>query len=206
MTNEEFIESIRLQGEEWRDVVGYEGIYKISSFGRIMSMSRIVKYSTYTKCTFPCLMSQHRKENGYFTIVLKGNGKRKWFSVHRLVAEAFIPNPNGYPCVDHKNDNPLDNRASNLQWCTHEFNNSKEHHRLAESLSKRGKRLPSIQKPIVQLSKNGDFVRIYPSMTDADREGFQHSAIHRVIHNKLNSHRGFKWMYLSDYEKSLVNQ
>lgn len=206
MTNEEFIESIRLEGEEWRDVVGWEGYYIVSSYGRVASLGRYVKYYTYTKWLDPCLKQQQMWKNGYFAVTFKKNGKKICASVHRLVAIAFIPNPNNYPCIDHINDNKIDNRACNLQWCTHKINNSKEHHSIAESLSKKGKRLPSIQKPIVQLSTSGNLVRVYPSMRDADLNGFQHSAIHRVIHNKLKTHRGFKWMYLSDYEKSLVNQ
>jgi len=206
MTNEEFIESIRLQGEEWRDVVGYEGCYMVSNLGRILSLGRYVRLYAYTKMIEPCLIQQHLGRNGYFSVTLKKNGEKKCISVHRLVAISFIPNPNNYPCVDHINDNKTDNQSYNLQWCTHKFNNSKEHHRLSESLSQRGKILTSIRKPIVQLSTNGDIIQIFPSMTDADLKGFQHSAINRVIHNKLKTHRGFKWMYLSDYEKSLVNQ
>lgn len=177
----------------------------VSSYGRILSLGRFVRYHTYTKMMEPCIKQQHRERNGYFSVTFKRNGEKKCISVHRLVAIAFVPNPNNYPCIDHINDNKIDNRAFNLQWCTHKFNNSKEHHRLAESLSQKGKILTSIRKPIVQLRTNGDLVRIFPSMTDADLYGFQHSAIHRVIHNKLKTHRGFKWMYLSDYE-SLVNQ
>ena len=202
MTNEEFIESVKLEGEEWRNVVGWEGYYMVSSYGRVASFGRYVKYYSYTKWLDPCLKQQRMWKNGYFSVTLKKNGKKICASVHRLVAIAFIPNPNNYPCIDHINDNQIDNRASNLQWCTHKMNNSKEHHRITESLSKKGKRLPSIQKPIVQLSTSGKLVRVYPSMTDADINGFQHSVIHRVIHNKLKTHRGFIWMYLSDYKKS----
>lgn len=205
MTNEEFIESIKLDNEEWRDVVGYEGLYMVSSHGRILSLGRLVRYHTYTKMIEPCIKQQQKGRNGYFSVTFKRNGEKKCISVHRLVAIAFVPNPNNYPCIDHINDNKIDNRAFNLQWCTHKFNNSKEHHRIAESLSQKGKILSSIRKPIVQLSTNGDLVQIFPSMTDADLNGFKHSAIHRVIHNKLKTHRGFKWMYLSDYE-NLVNQ
>lgn len=206
MTNEEFIKSIALEGEEWRDVVGYEGCYMVSSLGRILSLGRPIRYYAYTKMLPPSLMSQRKWNSGYLSVTLKKNGKRECLSVHRMVAIAFVPNPNDYPCIDHRNDDKSDNRASNLQWCTHEFNNSKEHHRRASSVSRKGKPIPSIQTPIVQLSTNGDLVRVFPSMTDADNNGFQHSAIHRVIHNKLKTHRGFKWMYLSDYEKLLSNQ
>lgn len=203
MTNEEFIESIRLNNEEWRDVVGYEGYYMVSSYGRVISLSRYVEWNNYAKWTEPHLMYQYRKQKGYFTTVFKRNGVKKCVSIHRVVAAAFVPNPNNFPCIDHINDNPLDNRACNLQWCTHKMNNSKEHHRVSASKAMKGTISPK-RKPVVRLSLNGELLQTYQSMTHPEQEGYSHSAIHQVIHNKANAHRGFKWMYLEDY-LALVN-
>lgn len=204
MTNEGFINSIKLENEEWRDVVGYEGCYMVSSYGRVISLSRYVERFNYAKWTEPILMHQHRKQKGYFTIVFKRNGVKKCYSVHRVVAAAFVPNPNNYPCIDHINDNPLDNRACNLQWCTHKMNNSKEHHRISASKAMRGTVSPN-RRPVARLSLDWVLLQIYPSMTHAEQEGYSHSAIHKAIHNKSKTHGGCKWMYLEEYE-NLVNK
>ena len=210
MTNEEFIKSITLDGEEWRDVVGYEGFYMVSSLGRIASLARYVKRkhrvgvdSNYT--TKPHLSKTFfSKKSPYERIVLyvKRPDRRL---VHRIVAETFLPNPNNYPEVDHINDNPRDNRACNLQWCTSRMNSSKESHRKAISVGLLG-HVASNRTPVACLTLDGDLVKTYPSIKNAESEGYSHSAIHAVANNKRKSHGGYKWMYLSDYEKSLVNQ
>lgn len=209
MTNEEFFKRISLDGEEWRDVVGYKGYYKVSNLGRIASLARYVKRkhrvgvdSNYT--TKPHLIKTFfSKKSPYERIVLyvKKPDRRL---VHRIVAEAFSPNPNKYPEVDHINDNPRDNRACNLQWCTPKMNSSKESHRKAISVGLLG-HVASNRTPIACLTLDGDLVKTYPSMKNAELEGYSHSAIYAVANNKRKSHGGYKWMYLSDYE-SLVNQ
>lgn len=209
MTNEEFFKRISLDEEEWRDVVGYKGYYKVSNLGRIASLARYVKRkhrvgvdSNYT--TKPHLIKTFfSKKSPYERIVLyvKKPDRRL---VHRIVAEAFSPNPNKYPEVDHINDNPRDNRACNLQWCTPKMNSSKESHRKAISVGLLG-HVASNRTPIACLTLDGDLVKTYPSMKNAELEGYSHSAIYAVANNKRKSHGGYKWMYLSDYE-SLVNQ
>lgn len=209
MTNEEFFKSISLDGEEWRNVVGYKGYYKVSNLGRIASLARYVKRkhrvgvdSNYT--TKPHLIKTFfSKKSPYERIVLyvKRPDRRL---VHRIVAEAFLPNPNKYPEVDHINDNPRDNRACNLQWCTPKMNSSKESHKKAISVGLLG-HVASNMTPVACLTLDGDLVKIYPSMKNAELEGYSHSAICSVANNKRKSHGGYKWMYLSDYE-SLVNQ
>lgn len=87
---------------QWRDVVGYEGRYEVSAMGHVRK-----------KTGEP--VGQWRK-NGYMQVRL--SGPRALLRVHRLVAEAFVPNPEGYPVVNHLNHNPHDNRAVNLEWCT----------------------------------------------------------------------------------------
>ena len=210
MTNEEFIESIRLEGEEWRDVVGYEGDYMVSNLGRIVVLSRIVyrtrkdgvkvRYNMkpHLSSTYISPSSPYRK-----TTFIK-DGKQDTQLIHRVIAMAFIPNPNNYPCVDHIDDNPSNSVASNLQWCTYKTNNSKEHHRIAASKSLLG--IPSNRRvAIVKLTTDGDFIQTYPSLCHAEHDGFSRTAIRNVIHGKYKTHKGFKWMCLSDYE-NLVNQ
>lgn len=209
MTNEEFIKSISLEGEEWRNVVGYEGIYMVSSLGRIISLARYVERrfkngvnSNYTTKPHLC-KTFFSKKSPYerFVLCYKKLDRRL---VHRIVAEAFLPNPNNWPEVDHINDNPKDNRACNLQWCTPKINSSKEHHRIAMSVQNVG-HAASNRIPIVQLSLDGSFIKTYPSMAHTELDGFHHSAVCYVVQGKRKSHKGYKWMYLSDYE-SLTNK
>lgn len=95
--------------EEWRDIKGYEGLYQVSNKGNV----RHIKFNRLLKPS---------KSGKYITAILSKNGKQIGKSVHRLVAETFIPNPNNYPCVNHKDENPHNNSIENLEWCTHSYN------------------------------------------------------------------------------------
>lgn len=99
-----------LPEEEWRDVVGYEGLYQVSNLGRVKS---IIKER---------IMAQHDNGNGYLTVSLSMKGKIKKEYIHRLVAEAFIPNPNDKPEVNHLNLKKNDNNIQNLEWNTKKEN------------------------------------------------------------------------------------
>lgn len=210
MTHEKFIESIRLEGEEWRDVVGYEGYYMVSNLGRIIVLGRLVKRKHRNGKDANYFMQPHlcstsiAPSTPYRRMTFVRNGKHETKLLHRIIAEAFLSNPCNLPCVDHIDDNPSNSIASNLQWCTHKTNNSKEHHRKASSKARRG--IPAHNRTaVVRLYTNGNLAEVYPSMAHAELDGFSHSAIHRVIHGKLKSHKGYKWMYLSDYQ-NLVNR
>lgn len=97
--------------EEWKDIVGYEGIYQISNLGNVKSINK------------NSIMKPSKLPKGYLQIGLTKNGKRKYTSIHRLVAKTFIPNPNNLPCVNHKDCNTSNNNISNLEWVTHKENN-----------------------------------------------------------------------------------
>ena len=115
MTNEEFIKSISLEGEIWKDVVGYEGKYWISSFGRILS------YHPMLKNPFR-IRKPYKDKLGYSKLSLYEDSKQSPRWIHRLVAQAFIPNPMNLNEVDHIDGNPSNNIASNLRWVTHREN------------------------------------------------------------------------------------
>lgn len=99
--------------ELWKDIKGFEGYYQISSYGRVKSFK---KYKN------GYILSNKNCKGKYFSLVLSANEKKKSTRIHRLVAEAFIPNPNNYPCVNHKDLNKQNNCIDNLEWCTYQYN------------------------------------------------------------------------------------
>ena len=105
--------------EEWRDIKGYEGYYQISNLGRVKSLPRDVGSN---RCKKETIMKTSIDKDGYEHLVLCKDGKQKHFRVNRLVAQAFIPNPNNYPVVNHKDENKTNNRVENLEWCTITYN------------------------------------------------------------------------------------
>lgn len=96
--------------EVLRDIKGYENIYKVSNYGRVYSIKR------------KKFLKLRKTQRGYIKVDLHKNGNAKTYRVHRLVAEAFIPNPNNYPEVNHKDENKENNHVNNLEWCTKEYN------------------------------------------------------------------------------------
>ena len=105
--------------EEWKAIQGYEGIYEVSNFGNVRSLPRYKRGNFDSKVFIEGKTIKQVKNNrGYYIVQLSKNNKVKNFSVHRLVAEAFIPNPNNFPQVNHKDEDKSNNRVSNLEWMT----------------------------------------------------------------------------------------
>jgi hypothetical protein len=105
--------------EEWRDIVGYEGLYQVSSCGRVRALERTVSRGKYGLHVHKSrIMSPLDHGNGYLYISLSKNNKRKNYYIHRLVAEAFIANPDNKPQVNHKDHNRSNNGVANLEWVT----------------------------------------------------------------------------------------
>ena len=100
--------------EIWKDIKGYEGSYQVSNLGRVKSLN-------YHRCGFERIL-EIDSSSQYETIMLYKNGSRTRFLIHRLVASAFIPNPNNYPVVNHIDEDKSNNRVDNLEWCTQQYN------------------------------------------------------------------------------------
>lgn len=109
--------------EIWKPVLGYEGLYEVSSYGRVKSVDRYVKacYEKY-RLHKGKVLSPAKDRYGYLSVVLSYNGKHKTITVHILVAQAFIPNPDDLPIINHKDEDKTNNRVENLEWCTAKYN------------------------------------------------------------------------------------
>ena len=204
MTNEEFIKSVSLPDEEWRDVVGYEGIYMVSSLGRIASMERKVQCGNIPKIIpFKIKSTRIRHTTPNYSresVSLSCNGNDKNFFVHRLVAEAFIPNPNNYPDIDHINGSPLCNSVSNLRWCNEKMNQNNPITKQRLSDAMKGRPCSNgLSKQVCQLS-NGNIIHIFNSSCETEKYGFYPSSVRACCRGKIKSHKGYKFMWLSDYE------
>lgn len=108
--------------EEWKDIEGYEGVYQVSNFGNVRSCDRVIKHSPKDYFQKGGKLKSALSKNGYPMVVLVVHNKRKTINVHRLVAQAFIPNPDNLPQVNHKDEDKTNNNVANLEWCTHKYN------------------------------------------------------------------------------------
>ena len=173
--------------EEWRDVVGYEGVYQVSNWGRVKRLGG-TPWRKYDRLLKPALVGA-----GYYQMRLCTECKKRYFYVHQLVAQAFIPNPNGYTEVNHIDENKLNNRVENLEWCDHHYNLNYGVHNAKLSLSATNNIKRS--KPVSQYTLDGQFVKTYPSMGEAQRNGFFTGAISNCCRGKQKQHSGYIWKY-----------
>ena len=188
--------------EIWKDIKGYEGLYQVSNLGRIRSLDRIVKSIYNSKRKMSGKILKPNVIGRYAIITLYDNdGKAKNRTIHRLVAQAFIPNPNNYPIVNHKDGNRLNNSVENLEWCT-QSHNVKESYRLGiekpnlTNLGKFGK-LNKKAKKIKQIDTNTNkTINYFYGVTEANRKtGINFRNIHLCLQKKRKSAGGYKWEY-----------
>lgn len=182
--------------EIWKTISNYEE-YEISNLGRVKRLSYYKNVCNGGKqhCNERVLKPQKRKR-GYLAVTLSKHGKIKSFLVHRLVAEAFVPNPNNYPQVNHKDENPTNNEATNLEWCNQYYNSNygTSKYRIAAKL-KNG----VLSKPVEQYYKNGTFITEYPSAIEASRTlGLSVSGIVLCCNKKYTHCGGYQWKYKND--------
>lgn len=178
--------------EEWRDIEGYESKYQVSSMGRVKSLD-------YNRTCKEKIMKPYKNTWGYLQVGLCKNNKIKRFLVHRLVAAAFIPNPENKPCIDHLNTIKDDNSVENLMWCTYKenSNNPISRNRLLDNspVVKFGKDNCN-SKPVYQYSLDGKLIRKWFSIIDVERElCFDKSAISRCCLCKQKTAYGYVWQY-----------
>ena len=148
------------------------------------------------------VLKPYKEKNGYLRIHLSKNNKQKWFLVHRLVAEAFIPNPENLPCVNHKDEDKTNNyvgrpetdfKDGNLEWCSYEYNiNYGTRNKRVSNKTKNGKK----SKTVLQLRMDGSLVRVWPSVMEIQRQlGYSQCSVSNCCLGKYHSSYGYKWCY-----------
>lgn len=182
-----------MSSEIWKDIEGYEGKYMISSLGNVLTLN--YKRTGKNKILKPVLLNM-----GYYVVGLCKNGKQKKHYIHRLIAQAFIPNPDNKPEIDHIDTNPLNNNINNLRWVTSKENSNNNFTK--QHCSEKRKTMIGVKHPkskkIVQLTQNGEFIKQWDSIMDVQRElNIQHSNIWKTINGIRNSAGGYKWQYAS---------
>lgn len=174
--------------EIWKDIPGYEGLYQVSNLGNINSLK---KYNVNTGIyeEREKILKKSYDKRGYQTITLINKTKRKTRTVHRIVAEAFIPNPNDLPQVNHKDEDKTNNCADNLEWCDNLYN---------YNYGTRIERVTAkLKKKVKQYSLNGILIAEYDGIRDAAKiNGFKASScISECCKGKRKTAYGYIWKY-----------
>lgn len=204
-----------MENEIWRNIEGYEGLYQVSNQGNVRSLN-------YKQTGMVQVLKPGKHTRGYLLVTLYKDGKAKGCKVHRLVAQAFLPNPDNLPQVNHKDENPSNNRVENLEFCTAKYNtnygsrnqrasesNRGKHHseetKRKMSEARRGKHHSEETKrkisetrsiPVAQYTKEGNLIAIYYEIMEAERQtGIYHSGIAKCCKGKRKSAGGFIWKY-----------
>lgn len=189
--------------EIWKNIYGYEGKYQVSNLGRIKSLSR-KRWNGFTYANKKeQILKPRLNQHGYLHVCLyDGNRNSKDVEIQRLVAQAFISNPNNLPCVNHKDENPQNNKVLNLEWCDYHYNNNYGNHNLKLSLTRQKKKYKSIaikngrkaSKAVAQFDLNGKQLHIFFSQSEAAREtNSMQDGISRCCNGKCKSHNGYLW-------------
>lgn len=174
--------------EIWKDIKGYEGLYQVSNLGRV---KRTMFKNCYVEKKQEKILKLKSDKDGYKQTTLFKNGKRMYFRVHRLVANAFLPNPNNYPIINHKDQNTSNNNVLNLEWCTFVYNNNYKN------------RNEKIRKKVNQYDLQGNFIKTWNSVRDAGIFAKVHPGnITRCCKCEIKSSGGYKWKY---YKQDVSN-
>lgn len=169
-----------LEGEEWKNIIGYEELYQVSNFGRVKSLN-------YNKTKKEKIMKFGKTKNGYLQVQLWKDGKGKFILVHRLVAIAFIPNPNGYKEINHVSEVKTENHVDNLEWCDRKYN--------INYGTWKEKQSNIHSKKVLQFDLLGNFIREWKSTLECKENGYSSGRISDCCNGKRNKHKNYIWRY-----------
>ena len=200
-----------MEKEIWRDVVGFEGLYQISNLGRIKSLPRLTNFGNRKKHIKEMFLSVAKGKRGYLVVVLTKQGRHYTRPIHRMIAEAFIPNPENYPYIDHIDTNKHNNAIFNLRWCTAKGNSNNP--LTKKLLSRKTKeqwdagvfndRNNIHYRKVGQYTKTGELVKVWDSIVLASEtlkiDSSSISAVCKGTNPKRHTVGGFVWKHIGGH-------
>ena len=185
--------------EKWKDIKGYEGLYQISNYGNLRGLDRYITENNTNKKRHikSKIIKPVVNNSGYHEVCLRNKNKeKKHHRIHRLVAEAFIPNPNNLPIINHKDKNKINNNVRNLEWCTYKYNNN--YKKTTKPCWYKGVK-------VNQYDKDMNYIKTYNSMYEIERKyNVTRTSIRYCCLGKNKTCRGYVWRY-ADEDKQKQN-
>lgn len=187
-------------GEVWKDIQGFEGLYKISNYGRVKSLCRAIpfinKNGIKSQINFKeKIKSQSDNGHGYCKVELCKNSKNTNKYVHILVAKAFIPNPLNLPSINHKDENKQNNYVANLEWCTQLYNNM---YGTAKERMKKTRLENGSNRAIDMYDMNGNLIKHYETAYHMERDGLSRRGVYNVCCGRAKSYKGCIFVFHGD--------
>ena len=181
--------------EEWKPVRNYEGLYEVSNLGRVKSLGRTVWNGRGCYKIPERILKAGTFKNGYLYVNLWKDGKMKHYTIHRLVGQAFVENPMGYTELNHRDENKLNNRADNLEYCSRSYNNTYNgrHKKVGKKIAEKQK------KAVFSVDRETGLIMFWESIKEASETlDIDHSSITKCCQGKMKSCGNHYWFYADD--------
>lgn len=195
--------------EIWCDISDYKGLYQVSTLGRVRSLDRVIYDQGRHWFQNGKILKASSQKSGYLFVTLSKAGKAKQYRVHRLVAQAFIPNPNGWPQVNHKDEDVTNNKVENLEWCTAKYNLNYGNHNqnVAKTLKQHKYQKIAIENgrktstPVLKFTLDGKFLEKYSSQVEAAKNNnIRQGSVSNCCRGKVKQVKGYIYKYLKEHE------